>query len=80
MIAWQGKKGNGRIPHLSFVKRKPEPLGTECKVVCEGRFGMCVYIEIQRVKLQCRGKNGAVSTKQLLLVPFGFWIKWEQKS
>jgi hypothetical protein len=34
----------------SFVIRR-EPLGTECKVVCEGSFGMCVYIEIQKGKI-----------------------------
>ncbi len=31
-FAWRGKKGNGGIPHLSFLKRKPIPLGTESKV------------------------------------------------
>jgi hypothetical protein len=51
MIAWKEKKGNGGIPHLSFVERKPIPLGTECKVVCEGSMGMCVYIEIQKGKI-----------------------------
>jgi hypothetical protein len=29
MFAWRGKKGNGGIPHLSFLQRKPIPLGTE---------------------------------------------------
>jgi hypothetical protein len=51
MIAWKGKKGNGGIPHLSLVERKPIPLGTEGKVVCEGSFGMCVYIELQKGKI-----------------------------
>ncbi len=51
MIAWQGKKGNGGIPHLSFVERKPMPLGTVAKVVCEGSMGICVYIELQKGKI-----------------------------
>ena len=51
MFAWKGKKGNGGIPHLSFVERKPIPLGTEAKVVCEGSMGMCVYIELQKGKI-----------------------------
>ncbi len=46
MIAWQGKKGNGEIPHLSFVEHKPMPLGTEAKVVCEGSMDICVYMEL----------------------------------
>ena len=51
MIAWKGKKGNGGIPHLSYVERKPIPLGTEAKVVCEGSMGMCVFIELQKGKI-----------------------------
>jgi hypothetical protein len=35
---------------LSFVERKPIPLGTEAKVVCEGSMGMCVFIEFQKGK------------------------------
>jgi hypothetical protein len=50
MFAWRGKKGNGGIPHLSFLKRKPIPLGTESKVVCEGTFGLCMYVEVQKAK------------------------------
>jgi len=50
MMAWKGKKGNGGIPHLSFVERKPIPLGTEAKVVCEGSMGLCVFIELQKGK------------------------------
>ncbi len=50
MFAWWGKKGNGGIPHLSFLKRKPIPLGTESKVMCEGTFGLCMYLEIQKGK------------------------------
>ncbi len=51
MIAWKGKKGNGGIPHLSFVERKPIPLGTEAKVVCEGSMGMCVFVELPKGKI-----------------------------
>jgi hypothetical protein len=50
MMAWKGKKGNGGIRHLSFVERKPFPLGTEAKVVCDGSMGMCVFIELQKGK------------------------------
>jgi hypothetical protein len=57
MFAWRGKKGNGGIPHLSFLKRKPIPLGTESKVVCEGTFGLCMYLEVQKGKVAMARKK-----------------------
>jgi hypothetical protein len=27
MLEWKGKSGHGGLPHLSFIKRKPKPLG-----------------------------------------------------
>ena len=51
MFEWRGKSGHGGLPHLSYIKRKPKPLGTELKSVCEGTMGMCVYIEIQKGKV-----------------------------
>ena len=57
MMAWKGKKGNGGIAHLSFVERKPEPLGTENKTVCEGTMGLCVYLEIQKGKIAMARKK-----------------------
>ncbi len=40
MIAWKGKKGNGGIPHMSYLERKPEPLGTEVKRFVKGLWGL----------------------------------------
>ena len=57
MFAWRGKKGNGGIPHLSLLIRKPIPLGTESKVACEGTFGMCMYLEIQKGKVAMARKK-----------------------
>ena len=57
MFAWRGKKGNGGIPHLSFLIRKPIPLGTESKVVCEGTFGICMYLEVQKGKVAMARKK-----------------------
>jgi len=51
MLEWKGKSGHGGLPHLSYIKRKPKPLGTELKSVCEGTMGICVYIEIQKGKV-----------------------------
>jgi hypothetical protein len=39
--------GEGRLPHYSFVPRKPEPHGTEFKTVCDGRSGVMLFMEIQ---------------------------------
>ena len=40
MIPWKGNSGGaGLVPHVSFVKRKPEPLGVELKTVCDCTTG-----------------------------------------
>jgi hypothetical protein len=57
MMAWRGKKGNGGIPHLSLVERKPIPLGTEIKCVCEGTFGIAMFLEIQTGKITMARKK-----------------------
>jgi hypothetical protein len=59
MLEWKGKSGNGGLPHLSFIKRKPQPLGTELKIVCEGTFGICVFIEIQKGNIRMARKKWA---------------------
>ena len=46
MFAWTG---NG-MPHLSFVKRKPEPLGAEIKNLCDGESGVMLFMELQEGK------------------------------
>ena len=40
----------GNLPHLSFIQRKPEPLGTEFKVAACGRTGIFLHLELQRGK------------------------------
>ena len=57
MLEWKGKAGFGGLPHLSFIKRKPQPLGTELKSLCEGTMGMCLYIEVQKGKLRMARKK-----------------------
>jgi hypothetical protein len=51
MFEWKGKSGFSGLPHLSYIKRKPKPLGTELKIVCKGNMGMCFFIEIQKGKV-----------------------------
>ena len=53
MCAWRGHQGKGdpdKIPFLSFVPRKPEPLGGEMKTTADALSGIMMYIEI------CEGK------------------------
>ncbi len=52
MFEWRGQVGPAGIPHLSFIERKPKPLGSEFKSVCEGHFGMCMYLELQKGKIR----------------------------
>jgi hypothetical protein len=33
----------GKFPYITFVKRKPKPLGTEFKSVCDGRQGVMLH-------------------------------------
>ena len=42
--------GGAGLPNMSFVLRKPEPLGTEMKCVCDGDTGVMLYLEIQKGK------------------------------
>jgi hypothetical protein len=44
----------GGLPHISFISRKPEPLGTEFKVVCCSVTGIFLFIEVQEGKLPMR--------------------------
>jgi hypothetical protein len=47
MFAWKGKSRMGGLPHLLFVKRKPEPLGLESKTVCDGESGVMLFMKMQ---------------------------------
>ena len=58
MIAWTG---NG-CPHLSFVPRKPEPLGIEVKNLCDATSGVMLFLEIQDNKdMVARKKHRAAA-------------------
>ena len=46
MFSWTGKVGVNGMPHLSFVPRKPEPLGAELKTVCDGSAGVMLHMEV----------------------------------
>ena len=40
----------GNLPHLSYIFRKPDPLGTEFKTVACSVTGALLFIEVQRGK------------------------------
>ena len=53
MSPWRPRTSkNGRLPNISYIIRKPEPLGMEFKTVCCPITGVMTYIEIQRGKLK----------------------------
>ena len=47
----------GGLSNISFIARKPEPLGTELKVVVDPETGIMIFLEIQR------GKTGMADLK-----------------
>ena len=51
MSAYKPRKDKtGGLPNISYIQRKPEPLGTEFKSVCCGVTGIMLHLEIQRGK------------------------------
>ena len=57
MFAWKGKSGVGGVPALSFVERKPEPLGLELKCVADGESGVMLHLEMQEGALRMARKG-----------------------
>jgi Transposase IS4 len=49
----------GNLPHLSYISRKPEPLGTEFKVVNCSETLCMLYIEVQKGKEAMRAAEGS---------------------
>ena len=48
---------SGGLPNLSYIKRKPEPLGTKFKVANDGLSGMMAWIKIQEGKERMTRKD-----------------------
>ena len=72
MSAWRPQTTpTGGLPNLSLIPRKPEPLGTEFKTVCDGETGILIYLETQKGKEKMRsaehvdsyGVNGAIAIR-----------------
>eukprot|EP00873_Tetraselmis_striata_P006958 jgi/Tetstr1/427222/TSEL_017410.t1 len=48
MSAYQPRSTKtGGLPNISFIKRKPKPLGTEGKTACDCATGVMIHFEIQ---------------------------------
>jgi hypothetical protein len=63
MFEWTGQEGPGGIPFKSWIERKPKPFGSELKSVCEGTFGICMYIELQKGKIRMARKKWCTKYK-----------------
>ena len=51
MCVWRPRQTKyGQLPNISYIIRKPEPLGTEFKTICCPLTGIITFIEIQRGK------------------------------
>ena len=58
MCAWKPRTSAlGGLPVITFVKRKPKPLGTEFKNVADPETGILLFLEVQR------GKEGMRESK-----------------
>jgi len=61
------------LPHVSFVERKPKPLGTEFKCVADGGSGVMRFLEIQEgskamAEKAHRGKFPAATAQAIRIV------------
>ena len=55
MLPWKPRSTKtGGLPHLSYIPRKPNPFGTEFKVVADGAIDVFCGIEIQEGKKSMR--------------------------
>jgi Transposase IS4 len=49
MSAWKPQKDKtGGLPNISYIKRKPRPLGTEFKSVVDSATKCMIHLELQR--------------------------------
>ena len=53
MSAWSPRKDKyGGLPHISYIFRKPKPLGTEFKCIVDADTGVLLRLEVQEGKEQ----------------------------
>jgi hypothetical protein len=51
----------GGLPNISIIKRKPKPLGTEFKPICDAKTGVMKFMEVQEGKEGMRMKGYSIS-------------------
>jgi hypothetical protein len=74
MIQWTGASGPPTgMPNMSYVPRKPVPLGCEVKCVADGTSGVMMYIELQEgktrmMRLRCADEYSATVATTLRMV------------
>ena len=49
----------GGLPNISYIQRKPRPLGTEFKDTCDALTGMMLHLEIQKAEEAQQGMEFA---------------------
>ena len=60
MSAYRPRKDKlGGLPNISYVMRKPKPLGTEFKCVCDASTGVMMHLDIQEGRDPMRAKPRA---------------------
>ena len=70
MIAWKPQStAFGGLPNISFIPRKPEPLGTELKTVCCGTTGVMLHAEVQKGKDAMKEAALASEFRHVPIVP-----------
>ena len=58
MSAWRPRKDKlGGLPNISYIFRKPKPLGTEFKTMVDADTGVMVHLEVQEGKDAMRSKE-----------------------
>ena len=58
MSAYKPRKDKlGGLPNITYIHRKPKPLGTEMKTMCDCATGVMVYMEVQEGKNAMREKS-----------------------
>jgi len=62
MSAYQPRLNKlGGLPNISFIKRKPQPIGTEFKTICDTETGVMKFKEVQEGKEAMRLKEYSIT-------------------
>ena len=77
-VFWPQTTKTGNLPHLLFIHRKPEDLGTELKAICDAIAGIMIAVEIQQARkydwpmkymAEAKGRKTAACSLRLMEAP-----------